>query len=64
MATDTSYDSSLTHQIPIDSLPQTLVYNGDGTLNYVEATSGTDTWRQTYTYTAGKLTGISGWVKQ
>lgn len=58
------YDSTLKEFVPIDDLPQTLVYNGDGTLNYVDATDGTDTWRQTYTWTAGRLTGISGWVKQ
>jgi len=51
---------------PIDpeSWPQTLDWNADGTLNYVEATSGVDTWRQTMTYTNGKLTNVSGWVKQ
>lgn len=58
------YDSTLKQFVPIDDLPQTFVYNGDGTLNYVEATDGTSTWRQTLSYTAGKLTGISGWVKQ
>lgn len=48
----------------IDGLQQTLAYNPDGTLNYVEAADGVNTWRQTYTYTGGKVTGISAWVKQ
>lgn len=59
-----TYDSTLQDFIPIDDMPQTLAYNVDDTLNYVEATNGTKTWRQTYTYTDGKLTGISGWVEQ
>lgn len=58
------YDSTLNDFIPIDDMPQTLAYNADGTLNTITATDGTRTWRQTMTYTAGKLTGISGWVKQ
>lgn len=59
-----TYDSTLTDFIQIDDMPQTLAYNIDGTLNYIDATDGTRTWRQTMTYTAGVLTGISGWVKQ
>jgi hypothetical protein len=47
-----------------DDLPQTYTYNGDGTLNYAEVTDGVKTWRQTYTYTSGKVTAISGWVLQ
>lgn len=58
------YDSTFTDFIPIDDMPQAFAYNGDGTLNYVEATDGTNTWRQTFSYTAGVLTGVSGWVKQ
>ena len=50
--------------IPFDSLEQSYAYNGDGTLNYVQATWEGVTYRQTYTYTAGKLVGISRWVKQ
>lgn len=45
-------------------MQQTIVYNADGTINYIDATDGTSTWRQTYTWTAGKLTGVSAWVKQ
>ena len=50
--------------INLDSLPQTLVYNADGTLNYTQTTDGTSTWRQTLTYSAGKVSAVSGWVKQ
>lgn len=50
--------------LDIDSLAQTLAYNGDGTLNYVQVVHEGSTYRQTMTYTSGKLTGISGWVKQ
>lgn len=51
--------------IDIDSLAQTLAYNQDGTLNYVEVSPETGhVYRQTYTYTSGKVTGISQWVKQ
>lgn len=51
-------------QFDPDSLAQTFAYNGDGTLNYIQATDGVSTWRQTYTYTAGVLTGVSAWVRQ
>lgn len=55
-----------------DDLVQNLNYNADGTLNYVQivvpATPGTDyaggTYRQTLSYTAGALTGVTQWVKQ
>ena len=43
--------------------PQSLAYNGDGTLNYVEVTIQNQVYRQTFGYTAGKLTTISAWVK-
>lgn len=48
----------------LDELPQALAYNADGTLNYVEVTKDSKTYRQTYTYTSGKVTAISTWVKQ
>lgn len=48
----------------LDELPQTLTYNADGTVNYVEVTANSRVYRQTYTYTSGKVTAISGWVKQ
>lgn len=54
-----------------DDLPQTLGYNTDGTLAYVQVTipaiSGSyagGTYRQSFTYAAGVLTGISNWVRQ
>ena len=49
--------------IDVDSLPQALHYTA-GVMDYVEVTVGAVTYRQTYTYTAGELTGVSGWVKQ
>lgn len=47
-----------------DNLPQTLTYNGDGTVATVTATRGSESWVQTFTYTTGNLTGVSAWVKQ
>lgn len=47
-----------------DAHAQTLAYNADGTLNYVEITVNGLVYRQTLTYTSGKVTGISEWVKQ
>jgi hypothetical protein len=58
------YDSTFLDFIPIDDMPQTIAYNADDSISYIEAVSGTGTWRQSYTYTSGKLTGISAWVKQ
>lgn len=49
--------------VNIDSMAQTLTYNGDGTVATIAATNGTNTWTQTFTYTAGVVTGISQWVK-
>lgn len=43
---------------------QTLNYNADGTLNYIQVTNSMGTWRQTFSYTSGKVTAISEWVKQ
>lgn len=47
-----------------DDLNQVLSYNPDGTLNYIQVVYQGKTYRQTYTYTSGNLTGISRWVKQ
>lgn len=44
--------------------PQAFTYNADGTINYVEVVVGACTYRQTFTYSSGKLTGVSDWVKQ
>jgi hypothetical protein len=49
--------------LDLDSLPTTYNWTGDE-LNYVEVVSGGNTYRQTYTYTDGKVTAISAWVKQ
>lgn len=46
-----------------DRYAQSLTYNGDGTVNTISFTDGTHTWTQTFTYTNGKVTGISAWVK-
>jgi hypothetical protein len=58
MATDTKG-----RPVP-DEANDTLAYNSDGTLNTITRTLGPDTWVETYTYTNGQLTNISGWVKQ
>lgn len=47
-----------------DSLAQSLAYNSDGTLNYIEVVASSGTYRQTLTYTSGNLSGVSTWVKQ
>jgi YD repeat-containing protein len=46
-----------------DSFAHTLAYNSDGTLATDSFTDGSATWTQTFTYTSGKLTGVSAWVK-
>lgn len=46
-----------------DAYAQVLTYNGDGTVNTIAFTDGTNTWTQTFSYTAGNVTGISKWVK-
>jgi hypothetical protein len=43
---------------------QTINYNSDGTVNYIEVTINGATYRQTYTYTNGVVTAISKWVRQ
>jgi hypothetical protein len=50
--------------LELDALAQTLNYNGDGTLNYIQVTYLGNTYRQSFTYGGGALTGISAWVKQ
>jgi hypothetical protein len=46
-----------------DDFAQTLTYNADGTVATISFTDTTNTWTQTFTYTTGKVTGISKWVK-
>lgn len=48
----------------LDELEQTIAYNGSGQIDYVQVAAGDSTYRQTMTYTSGKLTGVSAWVKQ
>lgn len=50
--------------LELSSLAQTLVYNADDTLNYVQVVSAGNTYRQTMTWTSGKMTAVSNWVKQ
>jgi hypothetical protein len=59
-------DSTRAYTFNLDSLAQQLFYNTDGTLNYVIAgpDQNGNSYKQTYTYTSGQLTGISAWVKQ
>jgi hypothetical protein len=39
-------------------------YNTDGTIATITRTIGGISWVNTYTYTSGKLSSTSGWVKQ
>ena len=49
--------------LPIDSLAQTLTYSA-GLVSTATVSYGGETYVQTYTATAGYITGISQWVKQ
>lgn len=49
----------------IENSPQTISYNGNGTVNYIEVTLGVAVYRQTYAYNgSNQLIGISKWVAQ
>lgn len=51
--------------LDLDSLPQVINRNTDGTINYIDVTDRDGAvFRQTLTYTNGKLTGISAWERQ
>lgn len=50
--------------LPASSLAQVLAYNADGTLLTITVVYLGNTYIQTFTYTLGKITGISQWVKQ
>jgi hypothetical protein len=50
--------------LDLDSAPTTLTYNSDGTLATASIVWVGNTYVQTFTYTSGKLTSISAWVKQ
>ena len=41
----------------------TIAYSGDD-IDYIEKTIDGVTYRKTFTYTGGNLTGISEWVEQ
>jgi hypothetical protein len=43
---------------------RTLSYTVDNKVEYIEVESGGNTYRQTFTYTDGNLTHVSGWVLQ
>lgn len=48
--------------LPVNSLSQTLGYDGSGNVTSMQVTYEGVTYTQTLTYTGGKLTNISRWV--
>ena len=52
--------------VPVESDSVAIAYNADGTVNTITATDITTgkTYVQTFTYTSGAPTAISGWVMQ
>ena len=46
-----------------DNYTQAFTYNADGTVATVSFTDGSNTWTQTYTYSAGRVASISNWVR-
>lgn len=52
--------------VPVESDSLAIAYNADGTVNTITATDITNskTYVQTFTYTSGAPTAISGWVMQ
>lgn len=49
----------------LDALPHVYAYNADGTINTDTVTHPDGSvWRKTYTWTNGRLTAESAWVKQ
>lgn len=50
--------------LPLASLAQSIAYNGDGTVSHVEVTHAGTVYRQTLTYTDGRLTAVSAWEAQ
>lgn len=48
----------------LESWPQTLAYNANGTIASITAINGAASWRKTFSYTTGTLSGISTWVRQ
>lgn len=50
--------------VAISSLLQSISYNPDGTVSSISATNGVGTWVQSFTYTSGRVSSISRWIKQ
>lgn len=50
--------------LPLDSLAQSMGYNGSGQLVTISVVYLGNTYIQTYSYTSGNLTGVSLFVKQ
>ena len=50
--------------LPIDSLAQTLGYDGSNNLTTITVTYNGITYVQTMTYVGSNVTAISQWVKQ
>lgn len=50
--------------LPLASLAQSIAYNPDGTVSHLEVTHAGTTYRQTLTYTAGRITAVSAWEAQ
>jgi hypothetical protein len=59
-----SYHRSTTGEHFPEDAPMAYTYNGDGTLHTITATWELATYVQTLSYAGGKLTDISGWMKQ
>ena len=51
-------------QFDLDNVAQTLVYNTDNTIQYIQFGYKANIYRQTFGYTGGNVTSISMWVKQ
>jgi hypothetical protein len=47
--------------LPLDNLAQSFTYDGSGNLSTVTVVYNGVTYRQTFTYTAGRLTQASSW---
>lgn len=50
--------------LPLASLAQSIAYNPDGTVSYIQVTHAGTVYRQTLTYTDGRLTAVSAWEAQ
>lgn len=59
------YDTTGAFTFDPDSCSEVITYNGDNTIATDTYTDPVTTYqfRQTYTYTGGLLTSVSGWVK-